>query len=220
MAKSDYRAKRVKINTEVLKASGLPVVFNTAQDMAYIGSDAHRDKPWCEFYLGRDGYRVTRPNPGRKRHATAEEFVAWWNEQGPPEDVVTIRDIEAVSNLLEYRRHQHEEGDKVAIEFVPIDVDGVLMERGRTSLDACPDRLIIHVVGYPKSVKHYPYCAQRVKVRLSSVQCLPTKLEAVLSMVRELVRDYELHEVDEWLRFAGTHVNDPHAADRDAIGEK
>jgi hypothetical protein len=41
-------------------------------------------------------------------------------------------------------------------------------------------------------------------------QCLRFTDAEVKFTVQSLVREFELHEIDEWLKFDGEHVRDPH----------
>ncbi len=34
--------------------------------------------------------------------------------------------------------------------------------------------------------------------------------EAIIMQLQESIRDFEMHEVDEWFKFDGKHVNNPH----------
>jgi hypothetical protein len=42
--------------------------------------------------------------------------------------------------------------------------------------------------------------------------------EGVLAWVRHCIHEWEVHEADEWLRFDGNHVHDPHECTQCRIG--
>jgi len=41
-----------------------------------------------------------------------------------------------------------------------------------------------------------------------------------LMIVEHAIRDAEMHEVDEWLKYDGKHIRDPHPVVNNAIGKK
>jgi hypothetical protein len=42
--------------------------------------------------------------------------------------------------------------------------------------------------------------------------------EAILAWVRHCIHEWEVHEADEWLRYQGEHVHDPHVCKACKIG--
>lgn len=68
---------------------------------------------------------------------------------------------------------------------------------------------------YPLDADDWPRVgAKRVKVFQSTVIQLPVSLKDFLYHVKTLCYDMARHEADEWLRFAGERVCDPHAHER------
>lgn len=116
-----------------------------------------------------------------------------------PTEIRTVEDIAAFANLLEYKHC----GDLIEIVLLPYWTHGAPPDD--------PDALRVQIVSRPLDACQWPHIGPgRVRITMDGIRDLPAPIYDALLFVREMVHAFEKHEADEWLRFAGELVHNPH----------
>lgn len=156
-------------------------------------------KPTVLFYLSSGKWRV-RAGLQELYGTGVAAFLVWWAKQGDPGDgPLDLDEAMAVLNMTSYK----------SVDFALYDTAPRL--EAFPYGEPTPTALRIQATAYPIDADNVP---KRIKVVVvPSVLALPTTKVELLDHVRRLLHEAETHEADEWFRFGGERVYDPHAGD-------